>query len=166
MGTLCARKAGPWKNTHTALQSMVKKTAMRVLIFLGLFIMFEGSAYAGWEAVAVSETGMTVYIDRTSMHRETYVVTMSVLHDFQVPERLSAGSFLSFTAQQQYDCGEVRSRTMRTVVFTEHMGNGSVLYSGTGNHTWQPVTPMSINHALWQSACPEGKSTAVARLEQ
>jgi hypothetical protein len=44
------------------------------------------------------------------------------------------------------------------------MGNGAVLYSGTGDNTWQPVTPMSINHALWQAACPEGKSTEVARL--
>jgi hypothetical protein len=89
---------------------------------------------------------------------------MSVLHDYQVPEQLSSGLFLSFTAQQQYDCGEVRSRTIRAVVFREHMGNGAVLYSGTGDNTWQPVTPMSINHALWQAACPEGKSTEVARL--
>ena len=128
--------------------------------------MFDGLGYAGWEAVAVSETGMTVYIDRTTIHRDTYVVTMSVLHDYQVPERLSSGSFLSFTAQQQYDCGEARSRTIRAVVFTEHMGSGTVLYSGTGNDTWQPVTPMSINGALWHAACPEGKSTAVARLKQ
>ena len=131
---------------------------------LGFLVMLEGAAYAGWEAVAVSETGMTVYVDRTTIHRDTYVVTMSVMHDYQIPEHLSAGSFLSFTSLQQYDCGEVRSRTIRAVVFTEHMGNGPVLFSGTGNDTWQPVTPMSINHALWQVACPAGKSTAVAKL--
>lgn len=148
----------------TSVNCERKNNAMRALILFGVFAMFEGSAYAGWEAVAVSETGMTVYIDRASMHRDTYVVTMSVLHDYEVPESLSSGSFLSFTAQQQYDCGEAKLRTIRAVVFTEHMGNGSVLYSGTGNDTWQPVTPMSINHALWQAACPEGKSTAVARL--
>jgi hypothetical protein len=133
-------------------------------MLLGFLVMAGGSAYAGWEAVAVSDTGMTVYIDRTSIQRDTFVVTMSVLHDYQVPESLSAGSFLSFTAQQQYDCGELRSRTMTAVVFTEHMGNGTVLYSGKGDDTWQPVTPMSISHALWQAACPEGKSTEVARL--
>jgi hypothetical protein len=144
----------------------VEKQAMLMLILLGCLVMFEGSAYAGWEAVAVSETGMTVYIDRTTMQRNTYVVTMSVLHDYQMPEHLLAGSFLSFTAQQQYDCGEARSRTIEAVVFTEHMGNGSILYSGAGDEMWQPVTPMSINHALWQTACPDGKSTAVARLEQ
>jgi hypothetical protein len=107
---------------------------------------------------------MTVYLDRTTIQRESYVVTLAVLHDYQLPEQFSNGSFLSFTAQQQYDCGEVRSRTIRAVVFTEHMGNGAVLYSGTGDNTWHPVTPMSINHALWQAACPEGKSTEVARL--
>ena len=139
---------------------------MRPLIVLGFLVMLESSAYAGWEAVAVSETGMTVYFDRTTIHRDTYVVTMSVLHDYQVPERLSSGSFLSFTARQQYDCGEARSRTVSAVVFTEHMGNGTVLYSGAGNETWQPITPMTINNALWQTACPEGKSTAVARLKQ
>ena len=138
---------------------------MLPLILLGFFVIFEGSAYAGWEPVAVSETGMTVYIDRATIQRNTYVVTMSVLHDYQIPEHLSSGSFLSFTAKQQYDCGEVRSRTLRAVVFTEHMGNGTVLYSGTGDDTWRPVTPMSIHHALWQAACPEGKSTAVARLK-
>ena len=137
---------------------------MLLLIVLGFLVMSEGRAYAGWEAVAISETGMTVYIDRTTIHRNTELVTMSVLHDYQMPERLSTGSFLSFTAQQQYDCGAGRSRTIRAVVFTEHMGNGSVLYSGAGDDTWQPVTPMSINHALWQAACPDGKSTAVARL--
>ena len=142
------------------------KPRMRPLIVLAFLVMLEGSAYAGWEVVAASETGMTVYIDRTTIHRDMYVVTMSVLHDYQVPERLSSGSFLSLTAQQQYDCGEARSRTVSAVVFTEHMGNGTVLYSGAGNDTWQPITPMSINNALWQTACPEGKSTAVARLKQ
>jgi hypothetical protein len=139
---------------------------MRSLIVLGFLVMLEGPAYAGWEALAVSETGMTVYIDRTTIHRDTYVVTMSVLHDYQEPERLSSGSFLSFTAQQQYDCGEARSRTVSAIVFTEHMGNGTVLYSGAGNYMWQPITPMSISNVLWQAACPDGKSTAVARLNQ
>ena len=139
---------------------------MLPIMLFGLFVLFEGLAYAGWEAVAVSDTGMTVYIDRTTIERNTFLVTMSVLHDYQMPEHISSGSFLSFTAQQQYDCGEAQSRTIRAVVFTEHMGNGKILYSGTGDDTWQPVTPMSINHALWQSVCPDGKSTAVAKLEQ
>ena len=137
---------------------------MLALIVLGLVLIFGGAAHAGWDAVAVTDTGMTVYIDPTTIERDTYMVTMSVLHDYRTPEHLSSGAFLSFTSLQQYDCGEVRSRTIRAVVYTEHMGSGSVLYSGTGNDTWQPVTPMSINHALWQVACPDGKSTAVAKL--
>jgi hypothetical protein len=137
---------------------------MLALIGFGLLLLFEGSAIAGWDAVAVSETGMTVYIDRTTIHEDTYMVTMSVLHDYQLPEHLSSGAFLSFTSLEQYDCGELRSRTIRAVVFTEHMGSGSVLYSGSGNDTWQPVTPLSINHALWKVACPDGKSTAVAKV--
>jgi hypothetical protein len=138
--------------------------SLLLLMILGFSVMMGGPAYAAWEAVAVSETGMTVYIDRTTIQRDTDVVTMSVLHDYRVPEHLSSGSFLSFTSQQQYDCGELRSRTITAVLFTEHMGEGTVLYSGTGDEGWQAVTPMSINHALWQAACPEGKSTAVARL--
>ena len=137
---------------------------MRPLMLLALFMVLGGSAFAGWGPLAVTESGITVYIDRTTIERDSYVVTLSVLHDYLLPEQLSAGSFLSFTAQQQYDCGEVRSRTLRAVVFSDHMGSGSVLYSGTGDKTWQPVTPMSISHALWQAACPEGKSTEVARL--
>lgn len=146
----------PYRRTHAVLP----------LIILSILAVFEGSAYGGWEAVATSETGMTVYVDRTTIQREMYVVTMSVLHDYQMPEHLSSGSFLSFTAQEQYDCGEARSRTIRAVVFTERMGNGTVLYSGTGDETWQAVTPMSITHALWQAACPDGKSTAVASLQR
>jgi hypothetical protein len=138
--------------------------AVLALIVFAFIVMLEGSTYAGWEAVAVTETGMTVYVDPTTIDRDTYVVTMSVLHDYQIAEHLSSGSFLSFTSLQQYDCGEVRSRTIRAVLFTEHMGNGPVLYSGTANDTWQPVTPMSVNHALWQVACPAGKTTAVAKL--
>ena len=146
-------------------QSVRNRVLLPLLIF-GFFGLFEGRAHPGWEAVAISETGMTVYIDRTTIHRDLYVVTMSVLHDYQIPEQLSSGSFLSFTAQEQYDCGEARSRTINAVVFTEHMGNGTVLFSGTSDDTWHPVTPMSIKHALWQAACPEGKSTAVARLQR
>ena len=137
---------------------------MLLLLVLGFSIMIGGPAYAGWEPIAVSETGMTVYIDRATIHRERYVVTMSVLHDYQAPEHLSSGSFLSFTSEEQYDCGEVRSRIIGSVVFTDHMGNGTVLYRGTGDNTWQVVTPMSINHALWEAACPEGKSVEVANL--
>lgn len=145
---------------------MPKAPSMLPLMLLGVLIIMisDGSAFAGWEAVAVSDTGMTVYIDRTTIQRDTYVVTMSVLHDYSVPERLSSGSFLSFTARQQYDCGEQRSRTLGAVVFTEHMGNGAVLYSGLGDDTWQAVTPMSINHALWQAVCPDGKLIEVAKL--
>ena len=135
---------------------------MLLLLVLGFSIMIGGPAYAGWEPIAVSETGMTVYIDRATIQRERYVVTMSVLHDYQAPEHLSSGSFLSFTSEEQYDCGEVRSRIIGSVVFTDHMGNGTVLYRGTGDNTWQVVTPMSINHALWEAACPEGKSVEVA----
>src|SRR5262249_10879596 len=141
-----------------------KNQSMLRVMLLGFSVMIGGPAYAGWEALAVSETGMTVYIDRTSIHRDTDVVTMSVLHDYQTPEHLSSGSFLSFTAQQQYDCGEVRARTIRAEVFTEHMGKGTILYSGPGDDTWQPVTPMSINHAVWRAVCPEGKSTEVGSL--
>lgn len=137
---------------------------MLPLFVFAFLAMIDGSASAGWEALAVSETGMTVYVDRTTIHRDLYLVTMAVLHDYQLPEQLSTGSFLSFTAQQQYDCGEVRSRTIRAVVFTDHMGTGAVLYSGTGDDTWQPVTPMTINHALWRAACPDGKSTEIATL--
>ena len=141
-----------------------KNIGMRQLMFLGIMAMIAEPAYAGWEALAVSETGMTVYIDRTSIQRDTDIVTMSVLHDYPAPEPLSSGSFLSFTAQQQYDCGEVRSRTIRAVVFSEHMGKGAILYSGAGDDTWQPVTPMSVNHAIWRVACPEGKSAEVGSL--
>lgn len=135
-----------------------------LLVILGFSIMIGGPAYAGWEPIAVSETGITVYIDRATIQRERYFVTMSVLHDYQAPEHLSSGSFLSFTSEEQYDCGEVRSRIIGAVVFTDHMGNGTVLYSGTGDDTWQAVTPTSINRALWDAACPEGKSTEVANL--
>ena len=137
---------------------------MLLVMVLGFLTIITGPAYAGWEAIAVSEIGMTVYIDRTTIQRDRYLVTMSVLNDYQAPEKLSSGSFLSFTSQQQYDCGEARSRIMATVVFTDHMGHGTVLYSGTGDDTWQPVTPMSINHALWEAACPEGQSVKVASL--
>ena len=137
---------------------------MLPLVFLGFVMMIAGSAYAGWEPLAVSETGMTVYIDRATIQRETSVVTMSVLHDYEIPEHLSSGSFLSFTAEQQYDCGGLRSRTISAVVYTEHMGNGTVLFTGIGNAAWHPVTPMSISHALWQAACPEGSFTELARL--
>jgi surface-adhesin protein E len=133
-----------------------------LLAILGFSIIMGGPAHAGWEPIAVSETGMTVYIDRATIQRESYFVTMSVLHDYQAPEHLSSGSFLSFTPKEQYDCGEVRSRIIGAVVFTDHMGNGTVLYSGTGDDTWQAVTPTTINWALWDAACPEGKSTEVA----
>jgi hypothetical protein len=133
-------------------------------MFLGFIVLLNEDAYAGWEAVAFSETGMTVYIDRMTIQRDSYLATMSVLHDYQVPEHLASGSFLSFTSQQQYDCGELRSRTISAVVFAEQMGNGTILFSGMGDDTWQRVTPMSVNHALWKAACPEGKSTEMARL--
>ncbi|HEU4683666.1 MAG TPA: surface-adhesin E family protein [Nitrospira sp.] len=130
--------------------------------------MMAGPLYANWELLATTETGMTLYIDRETIQRdvyEVYLVTMSVLHDYAMPERLLSGLFLSFTAQEQYDFGTVRSRTVTAVVFTEHMGNGAVLFSGTGDNTWQPITPLSINHALGQEACPDGKSTKLARTE-
>lgn len=51
-----------------------------------------------------------MYIDRSTVEREMYVVTMSVLHDYEVPENIASGSFLSFTAEQQYDCAIRQSR--------------------------------------------------------
>jgi hypothetical protein len=70
-----------------------RKNRSMLVMLLGFSVMIGGPAYAGWEVLAVSETGLTVYIDRTSIHQDTDVVTMSVLHDYQTPERLSSGSF-------------------------------------------------------------------------
>jgi hypothetical protein len=60
-------------NRHAPLECH----ALLLLVMLGFSHHHWTSGPCGWKPIRVSESGMTVYIDRTTVQRERYFVTMA-----------------------------------------------------------------------------------------
>lgn len=125
----------------------------RLLLIILLFLS-SGPAYADWVAVGGKvEGGMGAYADPASMRREGDLVKMEVLFDFTKTQTKVGVSYLSAKAQMEYDCAEQRFEGLAVMYFSGSMGSGNLLDRSSGKGKWLPVSPGSLDQALWKVAC-------------
>jgi len=119
-----------------------------------LLLLSSGPADAEWMAVGGKvEGGMTAYADPGTIRREGGLVKMWHLYDYKTVQAKAGASFLSMNAQYQYDCAEERTRLLAFTWFSGNMENGNVVVNNSDEGKWEPVSPGSINEALWEVAC-------------
>jgi hypothetical protein len=123
-------------------------------LLITLLVLSSGPAYAEWVLVHKGKDGMTVYVNPDTIRRKVEMATMWVLFDYKTAETtVDNQSYLSTKGKDEYDCDGERGRTLTFTDFSDHMGNGKVVYSDSSEGKWQPVQPNSIGQTLWKVAC-------------
>ena len=114
---------------------------------------FSGSAASEW--VAVHDTGDYIaYADPTTIRRDGNLVKMRDLIDLKDPRPSPYGNqHSSSTAHSEFDCQNVRMRTIDFSLHAGQMGNGNIVETVSESNYWLPVAPGTLLRILWQIAC-------------
>lgn len=123
-------------------------------IALTLLSLSSGSAYAEWVKVSDSdEAGKTVYVDPTTIRRNSNLVKMWQFYDFKTVQTVGSIRFLTAKEQWEFDCAEERSRVVARKEFSGNMGSGPMVSTNSQVGKWVPVIPGSIGQTVWKAAC-------------
>lgn len=130
---------------------------MRKAILMMLLAVVSSSAMAEWVVVTRSENGAnTVYVDPATIRKAGNKVKMWELFDYKTMQAQVSNRglpYMSSKSRSEYDCKEEQSRTLASSYHGENMGGGGVIYTDDEPGKWRPVSPESINEALWELAC-------------
>jgi hypothetical protein len=125
-----------------------------LLIALTLLVLDSGPACAEWVKVNDSdETGKTVYVDPTTIHRNSNLVKMWQFYDYKTVQTVGGNRFLTAKEQWEFDCAEKRSRVVARKEFSGNMGSGTMVFTNSEVGKWIPVMPDSIGEIVWNVAC-------------
>jgi hypothetical protein len=129
----------------------VKKSFNRKSFLLPLLLLATGSAWAGWERVGESDTGI-FYVDRATIRKDGNLRRMWSVEDLK--QRNESGA-MSRRLRYEYDCKGERSRILALSTHTEPMADGKTLYITTGdlNESWDEIPPGSAIEKLLATAC-------------
>jgi hypothetical protein len=128
-------------------------TCLGFWFLITLQALSSSPANAEWMSLGESESGTTVYADPATMRREGDLVKMEVLFDFKTIQTKAGVSYLSAKAHMEYDCTKQRFEGHAVLYFSGNMGSGPLLDRSSGKGKWLPVSPGSLDHALWKLAC-------------
>lgn len=120
---------------------------------IALLALSSSPAHAEWMSLGESESGTTVHADPATMGREGDLVKMEVLFDFKTIQTKAGISYLSAKAHMEYDCANQRFEGHAVMYFSDNMGRGTLRDRSSSKGKWLPVSPNSLDHALWKLAC-------------
>jgi hypothetical protein len=122
---------------------------------IALLFLSSVPAYADWREVGsgVIEGGYTVYVDPATVRHKGDLVKIWILYDYKVEQTTRGKSYWSVRSQQQFDCAEERQRYLAYTFFSDKMGTGNVVKSGSDEGKWSPVAPESVAGNLWNIVC-------------
>ena len=106
----------------------------------------------GWVKVEGNEF-VTGYADPSTIIKSGKEVKMLALVDFKTVSRSGSRQYLSMKAQHEYDCKGSRWRMVNFTYYSENMGKGETVHSGTGTGEWMPIMPGSGMKKRWTIAC-------------
>lgn len=127
----------------------------RFMILVLTLLLATSEVYAEWVEVGRTDGGeMTAYADSGTIRRKGDLVKMWSLLDYKTVQTGIGVLYLSTNQQNEYDCAEERTRILAFTWFSGNMGKGAAVYSGfSPENKWEPVSPGSVNKAMWKSAC-------------
>ncbi len=130
---------------------------MKRLIFVCL-LMTCSASWAEWKFTGSTKSGSyTAYHEKSTIRKNGSIVKMWIMWDFSVIQTDTLGDkYLSQKVLVAYDCRSETSAAISIVQFSDSMGNGVVVYTGSRKENaldWTPVVPNSIDEAEWQIAC-------------
>jgi hypothetical protein len=124
------------------------------LSLITLLVLSTSPAYAEWVKLSDSdETGKTVYVDPTTIRRNSNLVKMWQFYDYKTVQTVGGIRFLTAKEQWEFDCAEERSRVLALKEFSGNMGSGTVVDTNSQVGKWEPVMPGSMSQTVWKIAC-------------
>jgi surface-adhesin protein E len=141
---------------------------MKRLVWITLFLLSSGPAYAEWVKVGFSQAeGSSTYVDPGTIRRNGALVKIWYLLDSLQSRTVQQSQYLSQKAQAQIDCAEERMRVLTFTNYSGNMGNGNVVYTNNDESEWTAVAPGTVGEVLWNFACgKKERAVNAARLEE
>ena len=136
----------------TVGESSVREEMMKRLLMGLMLLMTATAARAEW-TIAGGNDNYIAYADRATIRRNGNLVKMWNLLDYKTVQTVAGWSYLTQSAQQEYDCKEEKKRILAFTWFDGKMGSGKVVVSDSDTNRWTPNLPGSVDEALWKIAC-------------
>lgn len=126
---------------------------MRKVIFVVMLAAASSSAMAEW--VEVNDNNkFTLYADLSTVRKMGDKVTMWLLYDFKIVQKVAGGSLhVSSKSQHEYGCNEKNNRILFISRHSDNMGRGDLVWLTSEEGSWKPIPTGSITEKLWKTAC-------------
>ena len=123
------------------------------MVFMTLFLL-AGSAQAEWLLLGRTEA-FRVYLDKASIKKNGQLVQTVQLMDFVTAQWIDAQQVIgSLKTRVEYDCTQLRSRTLAVEASSEQMGEGKLISSEQlPNPQWENVQVGTTDERAWKTAC-------------
>jgi hypothetical protein len=126
---------------------------------LVLLLLATANAWADWTLVGegeIKEGRLTVYADRETIGRAGDFAKMWSLFDFSIPQLLRGKrEYRSVKFQKEFDCGQRQFRVLSLDWYADNMSRGEPIASTSVDSEWKPVSPGSVDEAVWGAACTQ-----------
>jgi Surface-adhesin protein E len=104
--------------------------------------------------IANNASGLTVYVNPSTIRKDGDNVTLWSLFDFQTARTAADGhTYMSARSLSEYDCKASKSRLLAFSWYSKNMGGGKVVFSNSDIQEWEPVLPDSLIGSIWKYAC-------------
>jgi hypothetical protein len=128
---------------------------MKRLLFI-LLMMTSSVSWAEWEETGESESYVT-YVDRATIRKKGNFVEMWNMRSyFESKVDFVGNKYRSTKDLRRYDCKEKTRGLVSLVSYSKENGKGTVVFSHAAKNNEVddiPITPGSVNEALWKIAC-------------
>ena len=119
-----------------------------------LLMKVSTNVMAEWMLIGENNAGeFMIYVDTAALIKKEDKVKIWYLNDFKRTQVYERDRYLSEKVQKEYDCGERQFRMLAVLWLLGNMGNGRSVWWGYKIHQWMPVSPASIDEALFKVAC-------------
>ena len=127
---------------------------MTRLFLITLLLLSSESVFAAWVKVSDGdETGKSVYVDPTTIRRNSNLVKMWQLYDYKTVQTVGGIRFLTAEEQWEFDCAEERGRVVALKEFSGNMASGTMVFTNSQVSRWLPVIPGTTGQTVWKMAC-------------
>jgi len=125
---------------------------MRKAIWILLLAGVNSSATAAWVKVGQDEN-VTTYVDPVTIRKTDNMVKMLALFNYT-----NKRFYASMKVQTEHNCKKYESRGLSLSYYSEKMGEGQMVNNESTHLEWAPVSPGSVDEALWEIACKKNKN--------
>jgi hypothetical protein len=110
-------------------------------------------AMAEWTLIEEADN-YDLYADKATIRKNGNIATMWTLDDYESPQKLNAGTYLSSVYYREYDCVEEKLNTLSVKAYSKNMRQGEVITTfSLDTKDWDYISPGSMGEAAWKIAC-------------